>query len=93
MADACECICSYQWAMRRLMQILNQAQTYCTEDDCQDPQGQVRSGIHAPLGGTIFLHGRVPFYFNSSILNRTTFLSIHYMINIVCYIKYIQNIT
>ena len=42
MADACECICSYQWAMRRLMQILNQAQTYCTEDDCQDPQGQVR---------------------------------------------------
>jgi len=44
MADACECICSYQWAMRRLMQILNQAQTYCTEDDCQDPQGQDGNG-------------------------------------------------
>ena len=57
MADACECICSYQWAMRRLMQILNQAQTYCTEDDCQDPRGQVRSEIHAllvhgPLGAS-----------------------------------------
>ena len=57
MADACECICSYQWAMRRLMQILNQAQTYCTEDDCQDPQGQVWSEIHAllvrgPLGAS-----------------------------------------
>ena len=44
MADACECVCSYQWAMRRLMQILNQAQNYCTDDGCNDgPGGQVRN--------------------------------------------------
>ena len=46
MADACECVCSYQWAMRRLMQILNQAQNYCTDDGCNDgPGGQVRFSI------------------------------------------------
>ena len=46
------------------MQILNQAQTYCTEDDCQDPQGQVRNG--AGISGYVF---------NSDILNKTTYLA------------------
>ena len=41
MADACECICSFQWAMRRLVEIINQAQTYCTDDECNDGPGQV----------------------------------------------------
>ena len=41
MADMCECICSFQWAMRRLAQIINQAQTYCTEDECNPGDQQV----------------------------------------------------
>ena len=42
--DACECICTFQWAMRRLGQIINQAQTYCTDEACNDPpaEGQVK---------------------------------------------------
>merc|ERR1712147_38383 len=44
MADACECVCSYQWAMRRLMQILNQAQNYCTDDGCNDGPGHGQNG-------------------------------------------------
>lgn len=41
MGDACECICSFQWAMRRLVEIINQAQAYCTDDECNDGPGQV----------------------------------------------------
>lgn len=44
MGDACECICSFQWAMRRLVEIINQAQAYCTDDECNDGPGQNTGG-------------------------------------------------
>lgn len=42
--DACECICTFQWAMRRLGQIINQAQTYCTDEACNDPPAEGQTG-------------------------------------------------
>ena len=49
MADACECICSFQWAMRRLAEIINQAQNYCTDDECNPGPGQVQSPFQSQL--------------------------------------------
>merc|ERR1711973_300260 len=49
-----ECICSFQWAMRRLAQIINQAQTYCTEDEC-NPGDQQNTGGGGPGDNPMFL--------------------------------------
>lgn len=32
--DPCECVCSHQWAMQRLLSILRSSQQYCTENEC-----------------------------------------------------------
>jgi len=32
--DPCECVCSSQWAVRRLLSILRTSQQYCTENEC-----------------------------------------------------------
>ncbi|KAM6972733.1 small integral membrane protein 14 [Aplochiton taeniatus] len=46
--DPCECICSHEHAMRRLLNLLRQSQSYCTDDGClQDlpgPNGLVGGG-------------------------------------------------
>ncbi|KAJ0033084.1 hypothetical protein NQD34_000191 [Periophthalmus magnuspinnatus] len=32
--DPCECICSHEHAMRRLLNLLRQSQSYCTDTEC-----------------------------------------------------------
>ncbi|KAL9852165.1 small integral membrane protein 14 isoform 1-T3 [Geothlypis trichas] len=32
--DPCECICSHEHAMRRLINLLRQSQSYCTDTEC-----------------------------------------------------------
>ncbi|KAM9793113.1 small integral membrane protein 14 [Neosynchiropus ocellatus] len=32
--DPCECVCSHEHAMRRLINLLRQAQSYCTDTEC-----------------------------------------------------------
>ncbi|ROT78272.1 small integral membrane protein 14 isoform X2 [Penaeus vannamei] len=32
--DPCECIWSHEMAMRRLLSLLRQSQTYCTDNEC-----------------------------------------------------------
>ncbi|XP_063076184.1 small integral membrane protein 14 [Engraulis encrasicolus] len=32
--DPCECICSHDHAMRRLIALLRQSQSYCTDTEC-----------------------------------------------------------
>ncbi|XP_030285904.1 small integral membrane protein 14 [Sparus aurata] len=32
--DPCECICNHEYAMRRLINLLRQSQSYCTDTDC-----------------------------------------------------------
>ncbi|KAG9259929.1 small integral membrane protein 14 [Astyanax mexicanus] len=32
--DPCECICSHEHAMRRLINLLRQSQSYCTDNEC-----------------------------------------------------------
>lgn len=32
--DPCECICSHEHAMRRLLNLLRQSQSFCTETEC-----------------------------------------------------------
>ena len=32
--DPCQCVCSTQWAMQRLLSILRQSQQHCTENEC-----------------------------------------------------------
>ncbi|XP_076043356.1 small integral membrane protein 14 [Oratosquilla oratoria] len=32
--DPCECICTYEMAMRRLITLLRQSQSYCTDTEC-----------------------------------------------------------
>ncbi|CBY06956.1 unnamed protein product [Oikopleura dioica] len=34
--DMCECICTFQNAMRRLVEVLNRAQNYCSDDGAGD---------------------------------------------------------
>ncbi|XP_029601599.1 small integral membrane protein 14 isoform X2 [Salmo trutta] len=46
--DPCECICPQEKAMRRLINLLRQSQSYCTDTECpQDipgPSGSVGGG-------------------------------------------------
>uniref|UniRef100_A0A3P8V048 Small integral membrane protein 14 n=1 Tax=Cynoglossus semilaevis TaxID=244447 RepID=A0A3P8V048_CYNSE len=32
--DPCECVCSQEYAMRRLINLLRQSQSYCTDIEC-----------------------------------------------------------
>lgn len=32
--DPCECVCSHEYAMRRLLNLLRQSQAYCTDTGC-----------------------------------------------------------
>ncbi|XP_061536022.1 small integral membrane protein 14 isoform X3 [Phycodurus eques] len=44
--DPCECICSHEYAMRRLINLLRQSQSYCTDTECPlEPPG--------PSGGSL----------------------------------------
>ncbi|KAG7486559.1 hypothetical protein JOB18_033936 [Solea senegalensis] len=46
--DPCECICTQEYAMRRLINLLRQSQSYCTDTDCPlelpGPSGSVGGG-------------------------------------------------
>ncbi|XP_064419324.1 small integral membrane protein 14 [Latimeria chalumnae] len=43
--DPCECICSHEHAMRRLINLLRQSQSYCTDVEClQEMPGPNPSG-------------------------------------------------
>ncbi|KAH1169507.1 hypothetical protein KIL84_000492 [Mauremys mutica] len=43
--DPCECICSHEHAMRRLINLLRQSQSYCTDTEClQELPGPNSSG-------------------------------------------------
>ncbi|NWU74871.1 small integral membrane protein 14 [Myiozetetes cayanensis] len=47
--DPCECICSHEHAMRRLINLLRQSQSYCTDTECLQelpgPNSSSDSGI------------------------------------------------
>ncbi|KAM9363073.1 small integral membrane protein 14 [Symphorus nematophorus] len=45
--DPCECICTHEYAMRRLINLLRQSQSYCTDTDCP----QELPGPSSPVGG------------------------------------------
>ncbi|XP_034043656.1 small integral membrane protein 14 [Thalassophryne amazonica] len=45
--DPCECICSHEYAMRRLINLLRQSQSYCTDTECL----QELPGPSGPDGG------------------------------------------
>ncbi|XP_035407178.1 small integral membrane protein 14 isoform X3 [Cygnus atratus] len=46
--DPCECICSHEHAMRRLINLLRQSQSYCTDTEClQELPGPNFSGDNA----------------------------------------------
>ncbi|XP_026126128.1 small integral membrane protein 14 [Carassius auratus] len=51
--DPCECICSHEHAMRRLISLLRQSQSYCTDTEClQDmpgPSSSVEGDITVPM--------------------------------------------
>uniref|UniRef100_A0A3Q4AX76 Small integral membrane protein 14 n=1 Tax=Mola mola TaxID=94237 RepID=A0A3Q4AX76_MOLML len=46
--DPCECVCTHEYAMRRLINLLRQSQSYCTDTGCPQelpgPGGQVSGG-------------------------------------------------
>lgn len=46
--DPCECICSHEGAMRRLISLLRDSQSYCTDNQCSPelpgPQGSDTGG-------------------------------------------------
>jgi hypothetical protein len=39
--DGCECFFSHEFAMRRLLSLLRNSQTYCTDNECVDLQSNV----------------------------------------------------
>ncbi|XP_040043274.1 small integral membrane protein 14 [Gasterosteus aculeatus] len=45
--DPCECVCSHEYAMRRLINLLRQSQSYCTDNNCP----QELPGPNGPVGG------------------------------------------
>nr|XP_020457801.1 small integral membrane protein 14 [Monopterus albus] len=45
--DPCECICNQEYAMRRLINLLRQSQSYCTDTECP----QELPGPGGPVGG------------------------------------------
>ncbi|XP_076868628.1 small integral membrane protein 14 [Brachyhypopomus gauderio] len=49
--DPCECICSQEHAMRRLLNLLRQSQSYCTDTECL----QELPGPGTPAGGDLTL--------------------------------------
>ncbi|KAF3687645.1 Small integral membrane protein 14 [Channa argus] len=46
--DPCECICTHEYAMRRLINLLRQSQSYCTDTECPQelpgPSGTIGGG-------------------------------------------------
>ncbi|XP_016357387.1 small integral membrane protein 14-like isoform X2 [Sinocyclocheilus anshuiensis] len=51
--DPCECICSHEHAMRRLISLLRQSQSYCTDTECLQempgPNSSVEGDITLPM--------------------------------------------
>ncbi|XDV14936.1 hypothetical protein PO909_015100 [Leuciscus waleckii] len=51
--DPCECICSHEHAMRRLINLLRQSQSYCTDTECLQeipgPSSSVEGDITLPM--------------------------------------------
>ncbi|XP_067259734.1 small integral membrane protein 14 [Chanodichthys erythropterus] len=51
--DPCECICSHEHAMRRLLNLLRQSQSYCTDTECLQempgPNSSVEGDITLPM--------------------------------------------
>ncbi|KAK2817013.1 hypothetical protein Q5P01_025204 [Channa striata] len=45
--DPCECICTQEYAMRRLINLLRQSQSYCTDTECP----QELPGPNGAIGG------------------------------------------
>ncbi|XP_068606826.1 small integral membrane protein 14 isoform X2 [Brachionichthys hirsutus] len=45
--DPCECVCTHEHAMRRLINLLRQSQSYCTDTGCP----QELPGPSSPAGG------------------------------------------
>ncbi|XP_062864653.1 small integral membrane protein 14 [Trichomycterus rosablanca] len=49
--DPCECVCSHEHAMRRLINLLRQSQSYCTDTECL----QELPAPGSPTGGELTL--------------------------------------
>ncbi|XP_048365822.1 small integral membrane protein 14 [Sphaerodactylus townsendi] len=51
--DPCECICSQEHAMRRLINLLRQSQAYCTDTECLQelpgPNPSADNGINVTM--------------------------------------------
>ena len=40
--DPCECIFNHEMAMRRLLSLLRQSQSYCTEEECHQVLNSIK---------------------------------------------------
>ncbi|KAK2908797.1 hypothetical protein Q8A67_004634 [Cirrhinus molitorella] len=47
--DPCECICSHEHAMRRLISLLRQSQSYCTDTECLQEMPGPNSSVEGDL--------------------------------------------
>lgn len=56
--DPCECVWSHEFAMRRLLSLLRQGQSYCTDNECFDqlpgPQAGQTGGSDMMLFGMMW---------------------------------------
>uniref|UniRef100_A0A4X2KD96 Small integral membrane protein 14 n=1 Tax=Vombatus ursinus TaxID=29139 RepID=A0A4X2KD96_VOMUR len=61
--DPCECVCSHEHAMRRLINLLRQSQSYCTDTEClQECERRPlssSSNVYAPMS-LVFLGSTLP---------------------------------
>uniref|UniRef100_UPI00358F3CA4 small integral membrane protein 14 isoform X2 n=1 Tax=Myxine glutinosa TaxID=7769 RepID=UPI00358F3CA4 len=56
--DPCECICSHEHAMRRLLNLLRHTQFYCTDSEClQELPGPGQSSISGDVTLTAVVIG------------------------------------
>ncbi|XP_031552022.1 small integral membrane protein 14-like [Actinia tenebrosa] len=54
--DPCECICTYDGAMRRLISLLRSSQSYCTDNQClQELPGPQSNDTGPETNTTLFI--------------------------------------
>ncbi|XP_074085707.1 small integral membrane protein 14 [Macrotis lagotis] len=53
--DPCECVCSHEHAMRRLINLLRQSQSYCTDTECLQELPGPNSSVDPGLSVTMII--------------------------------------
>ncbi|TRY76120.1 hypothetical protein DNTS_010239 [Danionella cerebrum] len=57
--DPCECICSHEHAMKRLINLLRQSQSYCTDTECLQEMPGPNSSVEGDLTLPMIIMGWV----------------------------------